>query len=214
MTNTHLDYCSLCSPQVELEHAILHTSKDTLTLQCPSCNHVYKKQISSPKLINCSIIISQHEDSLSTTLPIPQDDLLEIGDEFIVDTEEAIFVVKITSLELHSSSKRVSKTKAKDVKTIWTRAIDNVYVPVTIHSLGSKKHKSKSIKFGVPGDYSFEVGKTTNLDGSSFIIEGIHLRSDIQNTTLTKLKKNGDSALAKDIKRIYARESKYNFSYR
>ena len=167
-----------------------------------------------PKLINCNVIVSQHEDSLSTTIPLSQDTILQLGDEFIVDTEDAIFVVTITSLESLSSAKRVTKTTAQNVKTIWTRAIDNVYVNVTIHSLGSERHQSRSMKFGVPGDYLFEIGKITTLDNSSFLIEGIHLRQDLQNNPVPKLKNRGEAALAKDIKRIYASEPKYSISYR
>jgi|MDTE01.2.fsa_nt_gb uncharacterized Zn finger protein len=214
MTNTHSNRCPICSPSMELDHTILHTTKDTLTLQCPNCNYVYKNHIPSPKLINCNVIVSQHEDSLSTTIPLSQDTILQLGDEFIVDTEDAIFVVTITSLESLSSAKRVTKTTAQNVKTIWTRAIDNVYVNVTIHSLGSERHQSRSMKFGVPGDYLFEIGKITTLDNSSFLIEGIHLRQDLQNNPVPKLKNRGEAALAKDIKRIYASEPKYSISYR
>ena len=70
------------------------------------------------------------------------------------------------------------------------------------------------MKFGVPGDYLFEVGKVTTLDGSSFSIEGIHLRPDPQNNPVPKLKNKGNVALAKDVKRIYASEPKYRTSYR
>jgi uncharacterized Zn finger protein len=214
MTNIHPNRCPICSPSVELDHTILHTTNDTITLQCPSCNYVYKQRIPSPKLINCNVIVSQHEDSLSTTIPLSHNAILELGDEFIVDTDEAIFIVAITSLESLSSSKRVTKTTAQNVKTIWTRAIDNVYINVTIHSLGSKRHQSRGMKFGVPGDYLFEVGKVTTLEGSSFLIEGIHLRQDPQNNPFPKLKDKGNAALAKDIKRIYASEPKYRTSYR
>ena len=70
------------------------------------------------------------------------------------------------------------------------------------------------MKFGVPGDYLFEIGKITTLDNSSFLIEGIHLRQDLQNNPVPKLKNRGEAALAKDIKRIYASEPKYSISYR
>ena len=118
MTNIHPNRCPICSPSVELDHTILHTTNDTITLQCPSCNYVYKQRIPSPKLINCNVIVSQHEDSLSTTIPLSHNATLELGDEFIVDTDEAIFIVAITSLESLSSSKRVTKTTAQNVKTI------------------------------------------------------------------------------------------------
>jgi uncharacterized Zn finger protein len=201
--------CSACSPTEDVLHILLNSTKDYLTLKCDQCNHVHKQNIVPPKLTNCNIVVSQHEESLSTVISLPSDSIFEVGGEFIVDTEESLFAVSITSIESKSSSKRISKSPAKDIKTIWSRAIDNVNVNVTIHALGADRHKSKSLKLGVPGDYIFSVGETKKLEGISFLIEGIYLRKISSNDSLPKLNSNGESAPAKNIKRIYASESQY-----
>ena len=202
--------CPACSPIENVLHILLNSTKNSWTLKCDQCSHIHKQNIVPPKLSNCNIVVSQHEESLSTVISLPSDSIFEVEDEFIVDTEESLFAVSITSIESKSSSKRVSKSPAKDIKTIWSRAIDNVNVNVTIHALGTDKHKSKSLKFGVPGDYIFSIGETKKLEGISFLIEGIYLRKTSSNDSLPKLNSRGESASAKNIKRIYASEPQYS----
>ncbi|MFB6128410.1 MAG: HVO_0476 family zinc finger protein, partial [Halorhabdus sp.] len=57
-----------------------------------------------------------------------------------------------------------------------------------------------------PGDYEFVVGESDDLGDFSFTVEGIHLRDDAVGYDHEKLDYDGDSAVAKDVNRLYLRD--------
>lgn len=184
--------CPACG--VSGEHEVLKENGD-LTVKCVYCGHVHKVNLSAgPGEVKRRVVVSQGGESFPTTVSLNPKESLEVGEERVLECDEGIFGVEITSLE--SDKKRLSSAEAGDVETIWARSIDNVEVPITIHG----EYNSESYTLQVPGDYEFSVGEKENVDKNKFEITYIISRDG------EKWSYKGDSVSAKDIKRIYGEQ--------
>jgi len=196
--------CPSCSPDVETVHELLKDGGQA-TVRCTECDHVHKTKIERETTVQRNVVVSQEDESFAATAEPPADETLAVGEEFVLDTDEAIMTVRITSLELDTGG-RVEEAAASDVDTIWTRAVGNVGVNATIHPKDGKRDDTRSVTLQVPGDYEFTVDATDELGGEEFTVEGIYVRDDAVGYDHDKLDHPGDSATAKDVKRLYVRD--------
>ncbi|MFC6992590.1 HVO_0476 family zinc finger protein [Haladaptatus sp. GCM10025707] len=197
--------CPSCSPTLETVHEVLKPGNGQITVRCTDCGHVHKTTVESESTVEKMVVISQDGESVKATVSAPPKETSAVGEEFIVDTEEAILTVRITSIET-TDGNRVEEATIEDIKTFWTRAVDNISVNVTMHPKDGRRDETKSLKIQVPGDYDFTVGRTEELDGEEFTVEGIILRDDAEGYDREQFDFGGDSAKAKDIKRLYVRD--------
>jgi len=195
--------CPACSPDAETVHEVLKPGGHA-TVRCIECSHVHKKQLPEEKSVECDIVVSQDGESFPASVEVPAAETLAVGEEFLLETDEAIMTVRITSLELDEG--RAEEASAEDVRTIWGRAVGNVSVNVTAHPKSGEHDETRSLTLQVPGDYEFVVGETDELGGEEFTVEGIFLRDDARDYEFDKLDHAGDSAVAKDVKRLYVRD--------
>jgi uncharacterized Zn finger protein len=196
--------CPACSPGVEVAHELI-TSGGQATVRCTDCQHVHKTKLPTTETRSVTVIVSQNGDSTRTTVEAPTDEELAVGEEFIVDTEEAILTVRITSLEVGTEA-RAESAPVPEVETIWTRVVDNVRTDVTLHPNDGRHDTTRSIEMYVPGDYEFTVGEEQKAGEDRFVVTGLQVRADAQGYGFEKLDHDGDMAFAKDIKRVYAHE--------
>lgn len=197
--------CPSCSPDAEVIHEVLSPGGHA-TVRCESCGHVHKTTIETDTTVEREVVVSQDGESFTAITEIPPDETLAVGEEFVVDAPEAIVGVEITALErVGDERERVDSASAEDVATIWTRAIDNVSVDVTIHPTDGNRDQSRSRTVYVPGDYEFTVGDVESFGDEEFEIEGIQVRDDA-GYRRDKFDHEGDTAFAKDIKRVYGRD--------
>ncbi len=194
--------CPACSPHDDTVHEVLKPGGD-VTVRCSECGHVHKTQIESTPAVEKKIIVSQDGDSFSTRLETDPTEAVEIGDEFIVDTPEAILQVRVTGLELLEADHRPEAALMEDVEAVWTRAVDNVGVNVTLHPKDGSRDDTRSLKVNVPGDYEFRVGETESFGDDEFTITGLFVREDADGYRFDKFDKDGDMIYAKDTKRVY-----------
>ncbi len=194
--------CPACSPHDDTIHEVLKPGGD-LTVRCSECAHVHKTRIDSTPTVEKKIIVSQGGDSFSTRLETDPDETVEVGDEFIVDTPEAILQVRVTGLELLDADSRFEKAVMEDVETVWTRAVDNVGVNVTLHPKDGSRDETRSLKLNVPGDYELRVGETESFGDDEFTITGLFVRGDADGYRFDKFDQDGDMVYAKDAKRVY-----------
>ncbi len=194
--------CPSCSPREETIHEVLKPGGD-VTVRCGECGHVHKTQLESVPSVDKKVIVSQDGESFSTHLAADPDETVEHGDEFIVDTPEAILQVRVTGIELLEADKRVEAAVIEDVEAVWTRAVDNVGVNVTLHPKDGSQDDTRSLKLNVPGDYEFTVGETETFGDDEFTITGIFVRNDAEGYRFDKFDERGDMVYAKDSKRIY-----------
>ncbi len=198
--------CPACSPDTETVHEVLNSGGQA-TVKCTECGHVHQTRIETATTVSLDVVVSQEGESLPATIERPVETTFSVGDEFIVETDAGVFTARITSLETPDRG-RVDNADASDVRTIWTRAVGNVAVPVTVHPKPGTgdRQDTYSTKLHLPGDHPFTVGETETVGDTTLTIEGIHLREPQGPNDRTTLDHEGDQALAKDIKRVYARD--------
>lgn len=195
--------CPSCSPNEATVHEVLKPGGQS-TVRCTACGHTHKTSIEEESEVAIDVIVSQEGDSFSATADVPEREELAVGEEFILDTEEAIMLVRITSIEL-GEERRTESAPAADVETLWTRAVDNVAVNLTIHP-NEKREESRGVKLQVPGDHAFTVGEREEMGNEEFTITGIHIKRDTTGYEQTKFDFEGDSVPAKDVKRLYGED--------
>jgi uncharacterized Zn finger protein len=195
--------CPSCSPGDETVHEVLKPDEQA-TVRCTECGHTHKTRIESERTIEADVIVSQEGESFATTVEIPVDEQVAVGEEFVLETDEAIMLVRITSIEL-GGDRRVERTRGEELGTLWTRAVDNVEVNATIHP-SDERDESRSVKLGVPGDHEFTVGEREELGDEEFTVVGIHIEGDATGYERTKLDFDGDTVPAKDVKRLYGED--------
>lgn len=195
--------CPACSPASETVHEVLSEGGHA-TVRCIDCSHVHKEELPEEETLTKNVVVSQSGDSFSEAADVPAGETLAVGEEFLLETDEAIVTVRITSLEREEG--RVEEAPAEEVRTIWGRAVGNVAVNVTAHPKSGEHDETRSFKLQVPGDYEFTVDETDELSGEEFTVEGIYVRDDAVGYDFDKLDHPGDEAVAKDIKRLYVRD--------
>lgn len=195
--------CPACSPDAETVHEVLSAGGQA-TIRCTECDHVHKAQLPDEQTMTKDVVVSQDGESFSASTEAPVEETIAVGEEFLLETDEAILTVRITSLELEEG--RTDEATVENVQTIWTRAVGNVKVNVTAHPKSGEHDETRSFSLQVPGDYEFVVDETEELGGEEFTIEGIYLRDDASGYEHEKLDFGGDMAVAKDIKRLYVRD--------
>ena len=196
--------CPACSPGSETAHEVLNRGGQA-TVRCSDCGRVHKTTIETETTVERRVIVSQEGDSEEAFVEIPPDEELSTGDEFLVETETALLTARITSLETTDGA-RVETAVAADLKTLWTRAVGNVAVNLTLHPKDGGHDETRSVKLQVPGDESFVVGETHEFGGEEFTVERLLVREDATGYDRTGYDHPGDGVPAKDLKRAYARD--------
>ena len=195
--------CPSCSPDLETVHEVLTEGGGHLTVRCSECSHVHKIQPETETEVTLDVVVSQGGESFTANVTTPEDERIEVGDEFILETDEVLSTVRVTSVEL-DGQKRVEAAPAEEIETVWTREVDNVAVNVTIHPQDGSRDDSHSITVHVPGDYEFEVGAVESFGDDEFEIDAFVLRGDADGYRRDRFEEGGDTGFAKDIKRVYA----------
>jgi uncharacterized Zn finger protein len=195
--------CPSCSPGGQTVHEVLKPGGQA-TVRCTECGHTHKTKIERERTVDIDVVVSQDGDSFHASVEAPAEESIAVGDEFIVDTPEAIMQVRITSLEV-GDERRAEESTAEDVETVWSRVVDNVRVNVTLHPKDGGRDETRSIALHVPGDYEFEVGRVEEFGDEEFEITGVHVRDDAD-YRFDKMDHDGDVVFAKDVKRVYGRD--------
>lgn len=185
--------CPACSS--EEPHEALKTNGQA-TLRCLACDHVHKKRVHEPSTVERRVVVSQGEESFSTQTTVRADEEVRVGDEFVLETDEGVFGVEVTSIEIEEEgdNRRTEDATADEAATFWTRVVDNVGVPVTLHT----EDATVSRRISVPGDYEFVVGDPETVDGEEFVVTAF-----VDRKTGDRFRLEGDDVQAKNAKRVY-----------
>jgi len=196
--------CPSCSPSEETVHEVLRPGGQA-TVRCTDCDHTYKTEIPEEETAELDIVVSQDGESFTTRMDVPADTYVAAGEEFVVDSDDALMQVRVTGIEV-GPEQRVEEANIEDIETLWTRAVDNVSVSVTLHPKDGNADETRSLRVNVPGDYEFTVDETVEFGDEEFVVEGLQIRDDAPEYRHEKLDHAGDFAYAKDLKRVYARD--------
>lgn len=177
-------------------------------MQCSECGHTHKVPIEAERTVEREVVVSQDGESFTASVEVEAEETVRSGDEFILETPEAIMQVRVTDLEV-GPEERTNVATAEDVETFWTRAVDNVSVNVTVHPKGGQHDETKSLTLQLPGDYEFTIGEVESFGDEEFEVDGIHVRqSVVGDYKFPKLGHEGDVVVAKDVKRVYGTTTK------
>lgn len=197
--------CPGCSSPEPTVHEVLSAGGGLFTVRCAECGHVHKEEPPSTASVDRTVVISQDGESETATLSMPADEPVQVGDEFVVDTEAAILGVRVTALEV-GPERRVESATPREIETVWTRAVDNVTVDVTVHPKDGRRDTTRSIEVPTPGDREFVVGASETVGDVTVTVEGLVVRDDATGYPSRKLDRSGDAVQAKDLARVYARD--------
>jgi uncharacterized Zn finger protein len=186
--------CPSCSPKEEVPHEVLKKGQNPVA-RCQICGQVHAVKIEVPKPVNLKVIISRTDHSISCKTELDPETVLSVEDEIIVDDEDLGLVCPVLITALEVGEKRVESALAREVGTIWSRAIDELVVKF---SAQSGTEKTEVLEKRVPGDYEFTVGEEEKVGNTSLIIQKIKVRDGLFRS------KKGDVVLAKYVKRIFA----------
>lgn len=193
--------CPACD--TETVHEVLSPGGQA-TVRCTACDHTHKADLSEPDTETVDVVVSQDGESWPATIERAPSEELTAGEEFIVETPEAIQQVQVTTVE--TADDRVERAEPSEARTVWTRVVDNVGVNVTINPNDGSEDRSRSIKLYVPGDMEFTVGNVREAADEEFEVTAIHLRDDADGYPTGTLSESGDVAFAKHVKRLYGRD--------
>lgn len=201
--------CPACAPSGVTDHEVLSPGGGSLTVRCSECGHVHKVQPERERVATVDVIVSQGGEAVPTTVELPADQRLAVGEEFVLESDEVLSTVRVTALELDGQRRRERAT-AEAVETVWTRAVDNVGVDVTIHPGDGPRSESVSARYYLPGEYELEVGATVELEDDDLEIDAIVVRDDATGYDRDRYDHAGDVVLAKDATRVYAYDDRHS----
>ena len=164
------------------------------TLKCQDCGRVCSATIEIPRELTVKIVVSEGRNSETATLDLESDDLLVVGDEFLLDDGRR---VRINALELNDG-RRVKKAQAPDISTIWSILFDVLNVKVSINDV--QKTHARYVR-SEPDD-EFYVGQTLSFRDMDCLIHSIKIKE--------RMIRRG-TAEARDIVRIYGKLRKKSY---
>jgi uncharacterized Zn finger protein len=188
----------------ETEHEVLRETHDLL-LRCTACGHVHHAPLSAPpEPLRVRAIVSAGTESQPGTIELMPGDIVELGDLLVAEGEgDEAAGVELTSIEVAGGG-RVARARADAVVTLWTRVVEDVVVPVSVH----RGRETVPIHHRADGEEVFVVGEVYVFGGRSVRISHIKLRDG------PVLRKEGWKTVARRVRRIYGRFERQETTYR
>jgi Uncharacterized archaeal Zn-finger protein len=182
-------WCPVC--EETREHEILKDAHEP-TVRCTVCAHIHRIAPEAETGLPVRTIVSTGKESRVCTTELDREETYRTGDTVVVECGEEVQSVEITGIE--TEARRTERAKGSLICTLWTRAIHEVTVKISLHD----GRKTIPLYFNAKGIEEFEVNREYTAGPRRFWISHIKLRND------RFLRREGEKALAKDIKRIYA----------
>ncbi len=137
--------CPSCSPDEPTTHVLL---KEGGLVKCEECGFVHAVPVKKKKILKLRVIVSRMQESSVQEIELSEDDVVHVGDEYVVEHGDEVSGVKIQSIELKTKG-RPEEAIASDIDALWARAIDDVIVKIAVQ----KGAITESINHKVSGDY-------------------------------------------------------------
>jgi len=184
-------YCTTCKEETEQE--VLSESRDLIT-RCTVCGLTSRRPLPpEPEPVFVKTIVSREAESYVGKAELMKGEVVEVGDYIVAERDDGEGAgVEIMSLEV--GDKRVQKATAEEIDTIWSRAIDEVIVRISVHD----GKKTIPVYVACDGDDRFTIDEIVSIDRVRARIDHICLRNGIIQ------RRKGKYEIANRIKRIYA----------
>jgi uncharacterized Zn finger protein len=180
--------CPSCGEKCE--HILVDESRNPV-VRCTVCGHTHRGVPPKEKEIQVRVILSQEGESRVCSVSLEPGEFVALGDFLAAECGDEASGVEVTSIE--SKGKRVKRARARDVSTLWTRAIDQVVVRASVH----KGWVTSPVSVVCEGDEEFSVGESWTFGPLPFRITHMKLRDG------RVLRRDGHRAPARSVKRIY-----------
>jgi len=193
-------YCERCD-EYTLHRVVKGKLRDKngktldVVARCTICGSIYKGTIKAPSLREVPLIISDRADSHRIRMELPEDEVISLGDELLVEDD----TILVTAIE--RDKKRVGSATVSEIDTIWAKLFNTVSVAVSVNR-GART--LADVIEAVPEE-EFYIGDTIMVKNKNCVIHKI-------------MDKNGrmvrrGGLMARDIKRIYAQIIHSHTSY-
>ncbi|PWR75411.1 HVO_0476 family zinc finger protein [Methanospirillum stamsii] len=184
-------YCNTCKEETEQE--VLSESRE-LILRCTVCGLTTRRPLPpEPEPVLVKTIVSREGESFVGKAELMKGEEVEVGDYIVAEKDDGEGAgVEIMSIEI--GDKRVKKALAEEISTIWSRAIDDVIVRISVHD----GKKTLPMYVACEGDDRFTIDEVISIDNVRSRIDHICLRNGIIQ------RRKGKYEVANRIKRIYA----------
>ena len=187
--------CPLCGcDEIEIINSKVKNTKKVIQeewiLKCEGCGHVFRDTFSQKKPRSFRIIISEQDKSIKTTIDLPPNEELFVGDVLISDYGQ----VKVTSIEVDGV--RVNNALINNSSTIWASSNE---IPARIGISVDLHGEVDSYKVDLDRDFKISVGDLIKIE--NYIIR-VHIIKTAERKT------DSGFARADVIKRVYGRPSK------
>ncbi|HVP25261.1 MAG TPA: HVO_0476 family zinc finger protein [Methanomicrobiales archaeon] len=180
--------CPSCGEKCD--HDLVGDNRNPV-VRCSLCGHTHRQVLPKDEEIPVRAIVSCEGESRVGSVSLEPGETVAIGDSLAAERGDAVSGVQVTSIE--ARGKRVKRAKARDVSTLWTRAIDQVVVRASVH----KGWVTRPVSVACDGEEEFAVGESWTFGPLPFRITHMKLRDG------KVLRKEGQKAPARAVKRIY-----------
>lgn len=195
--------CPKCSPKVSIWHKLLKPGQNPVA-ECIDCGHIHSFVQKVSKKKSVKVMISRMENTQVVRSLFNEDELISVNSELIIDDDSTgeSYPVLVTSIE--KDDKRLPFAKAKNIDTLWARAVDKVMINISIrdHDI------TESVQQEFAGSHEFVVGEMIQINKKNYPIVAVKIRGG------RFRKKTGDCVLAKKVKRIYTEKKKSEYNVR
>ncbi|MDR0522983.1 MAG: hypothetical protein LBG62_00955 [Candidatus Methanoplasma sp.] len=180
------------------EHEILRGNLGkgnvTGTFKCLDCGRVFSGTVRIPEELTVAVVFSDGDVSEETVTTLESNEVVEVGDEFVLDDGRKVMVTLIDS----QSGARSKSVQADKIKKLWVKQFGILSVKVSVND-GKATYP---LRVEAEPDDEFSVGMTLSFDEIDALVHAIKTRD--------KILKRG-SAPARDIVRVYgkARAKRY-----
>lgn len=185
--------CPGCGEEADQE--VLREARDLL-LRCTACGHVHRAPRPAPEEpLRVRAIVSAGTESSQGTIELMPGDVVELGDLFVAEgAGDEAAGVEISSIEVAGGG-RVGRARAGTIVTLWSRVVEDVVVPVSVH----RGRETIPLHQRADGEEVFVVGEVYTFGGKKVRISHIKLRDG------PVLRKEGWKTVARRVRRIYGR---------
>lgn len=184
MAEIMMRFCESCSS--DREHEVVRRRNGALTLKCASCSKVVRVSERTSRTKEVRVIVSRGERSTPKKIALPEDEMIAVGDELIVDSKR----VRVSAIE--SDGSRVDSAAVEDIATLWA----TYYESIAVHFSINKGSATISEIVHAPPEEEFSTDTIEEIKGRKVLIHAIRTNDGMV---------HDGSATAEEIVRIYAK---------
>ncbi len=165
------------------------------TFRCTECGTVSSTTIRLPEEITVKVLYSDDDETVVTETRLMSNDIVELGDDFYLESGERVRVTKIET----GFGKSAKRAQATDIESLWVKQFGVIRVKFSVND----NYRTVSAFVEAEPEDIFAVGMTVPFDDFDCFVHAIK--------TKRNLLRRG-SAEAGDITRVYGKIRKKQYS--